>query len=233
MVPQRGHGARCNGAPQALQNLDSVGLTCSQIGHSDRNMETCANPEGDFSTITQTLGGKSGLRIAAAHRRTAGRISPLLDQPRIRRTRLAVRGEIYAAGRIRTHGRLTCLETFAPVVPGRWLGWNRASRSAWGRVGLRRGRRELQPLVAPGWVGSASRGGGADRDPARQLHQARVHLASRFRVTPAVPVQLRLGAAVRRPGGRPARCSGPWPAPSARRSYRPVCRLGRGSRSLG
>jgi hypothetical protein len=110
-------------------------LTCSQIGHSDRNMETCAKSEGDFSTITQTLGGKSGLRIAAAHRRPARRISPLLDKPRIRRTRFAVRGEIDAVGRIRPAGRLTCLATFAPVVPGRRLGLNRASRPASGRVG--------------------------------------------------------------------------------------------------
>jgi hypothetical protein len=56
MAPQRGHGARCNGAPQALQNLDSAGLTCSQIGQSERNMEGCASPEGNFSTITQTPG---------------------------------------------------------------------------------------------------------------------------------------------------------------------------------
>jgi len=60
MVPQRGHGARCNGAPQALQNLDSAGLTCAQIGHSDRNIEICANPEGDFSIITHTPGRMAG-----------------------------------------------------------------------------------------------------------------------------------------------------------------------------
>jgi hypothetical protein len=74
MVPQRGQGARSNGAPQELQNLDSAGLTCAQIGHSDRNVEICANPEGDFSIITHTPGSMAGC--------TSGRALPrLLDDP--------------------------------------------------------------------------------------------------------------------------------------------------------
>jgi hypothetical protein len=81
MAPQRAHGARCSGAPQALQNLDSAGLTCSQTGHSDRNIERCANPEGDFSIITHTPGSMarpSPVSTAAALRRLARRVGRLL-----------------------------------------------------------------------------------------------------------------------------------------------------------
>src|SRR5712691_5091843 len=41
-VPQRAHdarcGGRCNAPPQALQNLASAGLPCSQYGHRIRDM---------------------------------------------------------------------------------------------------------------------------------------------------------------------------------------------------